>query len=88
MTSPALLPPVGISADSIRYVRNTVARDIAASRRRIGELSAQLRAERGTLASLEGMAELVNVTDVSTERTADVVDAGVTKPPESESPTG
>lgn len=88
MTAPAPLPA---TAESIRFVRNSVARDIATSRRRIAELSQQLRTERATLAVLEGMAESVGVVEVSTERQADVTDAGVQtaeRLQESESPTG
>ncbi len=88
MTGPATLPA---TAESIRFVRNSVARDIATSRRRIAELSQQLRTERATLAGLECMAEIVGITEVSTERQADITDAGVQsaeKVPDSESPTG
>jgi hypothetical protein len=84
MTAPAVP-----AAETIRTSRATVATDISRSRRRIVELSAQLRAETQQLANLETIAQVVGVTAVDVEAAPDVVDAGVQPTaPEIESPTG
>ncbi|MFA6165361.1 MAG: hypothetical protein WC700_02010 [Gemmatimonadaceae bacterium] len=65
-------------SDTIRTARANVAGDIARSRRRISELSAQLRAESTQLANLQAIAEIVGVTAVEAEDFSNVVvDASV-----------
>lgn len=76
MTAPAIP-----AAETIRTGRATVAGDISRSRRRIAELSAQLRAETQQLANLTAIAEIVGVTAVEAEDFANVVvDASVSAP--------
>lgn len=73
MTAPAIAP-----AESIRSSRATLARDMARSKARIGELTSLIRAEVSQLAKLQVMAEIVGITDVEVEtRQPDVIDAGV-----------
>ncbi len=72
MTAPAVP-----ATETIRTARANVAGDIARSRRRISELSAQLRAESTQLANLLVIGEVVGVTDVASDRAPDLVDAGV-----------
>lgn len=72
MTAPAVP-----ATETIRTARANVAGDIARSRRRISELSAQLRAESAQLGTLQAIAEVVGVTDVATERAPDLIDASV-----------
>lgn len=72
MTAPAVP-----SAETVRSARSSVATDIARSRRRIAEISAQLRAETMQLANLTAIAEIVGVTAVEAEDTNVVVDPSV-----------
>lgn len=83
MTAPAVP-----ASDTIRQARGSVASDITRARRRVAELSAQLRAEALQLASLQAIAEVVGITDVAPERTPDLVDADVegAKGPETPEP--
>jgi len=74
MTGPAISASATAPAETIRSGRLTVAGDILRSRRRISELSAQLRAETQQLASLTAIAEIVGVTEVQSEKEPDVID--------------
>jgi hypothetical protein len=83
--------PAVPAAETVRAARTTVAVDITKSRRRIAELSAQLRAETQQLANLTAMAEIVGVTAVDSESAPDVIDAAVGKaeaPPAVGTPMG
>ncbi|MBW7935546.1 MAG: hypothetical protein H3C62_18450, partial [Gemmatimonadaceae bacterium] len=68
MTAPAVP-----ATETIRAARATVAADITRSRRRIADLSAQLRAETQQLANLTAIAEVVGVTAVDVEGESNVV---------------
>lgn len=81
MSAPVAAVPPAAGASTIRSARATIAEDLAKSRRKMRDLSAQLRGVAAEHAMLLVIADAVGITEVDVGTAADVIDPGVSSDP-------